>query len=125
FYSNPNINPIMKQLPLVCLLILTLFSCASHQRSNIKANETFVVELKKPATRGGLIETALQGLFLGANYLAEKSAKSLTSTYNKSISVNDYYNTDLGSVEKTYNEIHIKKYAKPVDVDQTTNLKQI
>ena len=58
-----------------------------------------------------MIETALQGLFLGASYLAEKSAKSLTSSYSQSISINNYYNTDLGDVEKTYNEIHIKKYS--------------
>ncbi|HET8886018.1 MAG TPA: hypothetical protein VFM70_06660 [Salinimicrobium sp.] len=97
------------------LVSLFLISCAAHQRSHIKANEEFVIELKKPSTRGGVAEIALQGLFFGANYLAEKSTKALTSSYSQSLSVNDYYNTDLGYVEKTYNEIHIKKYANPED----------
>ena len=92
---------------------MLIASCASHKRSHIQGNEQFVIELQKPATRGGMIDIALQGLFLGANYLAEKSAKSLTSSYTHSISINDYYNTDLGEVEKTYETIHIKKYSKP------------
>lgn len=100
-------------------------SCATHKRSNIKAEEEFIVELKQPASRGGLIETALQGLFAGANYLADKTAKSLTSSYSQSISVNNYYNTDLGEVEKTYNQIHIKKYSKPMVSEDETRLKTI
>src|SRR5690606_31566095 len=103
-------------------LSLVVVSCSTHKRSHIKANEKFVVELKKPQTRGGALELGLQGLFLGANYLAEKTAQSLTSSYSQSISVNDYYNTDLGEVEKTYNEIHIKKYAKPVEKEDKDEL---
>src|SRR5690606_8875316 len=71
---------------------------------------------------GGLIETGLQGLFLGANYLAKKTSQSLTSSYSQSISVNDYYNTDLGKVEKSYNEIHIKKYAKKINEEEKSDL---
>ena len=103
-------------------LSLIVVSCSTHKRSHIKSNEKFVVELKKPQTRGGALELGLQGLFLGANYLAEKTAQSLTSSYSQSISVNDYYNTDLGEVEKTYNEIHIKKYAKPVEKEEKDEL---
>lgn len=103
-------------------LLLVLFSCSTHKKSNIKADEEFIVELKKPATRGGAIEIALQGLFLGANYLAEKTSESLSNSYTKSISINDYYNTDLGEVEKTYNQIHIKKYGKPSDQEQKGEL---
>jgi hypothetical protein len=109
---------------LIILLIFT-FSCATHQRSSIKADEEFVIELKKASTRGGLIETALQGLFFGVNYLAEKSAKSLTSSYSQSISINDYYNTDLGEVEKTYQAIHIKKYSKPINKEEKLRVKKI
>src|SRR5690606_16085250 len=98
-------------LALSCILI----SCSTHKRSHIKADEEFVVELKKPASRGGALEIGLQGLFLGAKYLTEKTTQSLTSSYSQSLSVNNYYNTDLGKVEKTYNEIHIKKFAKKVD----------
>jgi len=104
----------MKKLTALITAFILLTSCATHKRSNIKADEDFVIELKRPATRGGLVETALQGLFFGASYLAEKSAKSLSSTYSQSLSINDYYNTDLGNIEKTYSEIHIKKYSKPI-----------
>ncbi|SFZ93020.1 hypothetical protein SAMN05428642_1021133 [Flaviramulus basaltis] len=107
-------NPLRKYFFLVPL-ILFVFSCATHQRANIKADEEFVIELKKPTTRGGVIEAVIQGLFFGANYLAEESAKSLTSSYSQSISINDYYNTDLGVIEKTYKSIHIKKYSKPIN----------
>jgi hypothetical protein len=69
--------------------------------------------MKRADTRGGLVETVLQGVFFGASYLAEKTSESLVSTYSQSISINNYYNTDLGEVEKTYKEIHIKKYSKP------------
>lgn len=95
------------------LLILLLCSCKVHQRSNIQSNEEFVIEIKRADTRGGLIETVLQGVFFGASYLAEKTSESLVSRYSQSLSINNYYNTDLGSVEKTYKEIHIKKYSKP------------
>lgn len=95
------------------LLIVLLCSCKVHQRSNIQSNEEFVIEMKRADTRGGLIETVLQGVFFGASYLAEKTSESLVSRYSQSLSLNNYYNTDLGSVEKTYKEIHIKKYSKP------------
>lgn len=113
----------MKHKLLIILTILMMVtSCSTHQRSHIIANEEFVVELKKPQTRGGAIEIGLQGLFLGASYLAEKTTESLTSSYSKYISVNDYYNTDLGEVEKTYNEIHIKKFAKKIDEEEKSDL---
>lgn len=54
--------------------------------------------------------------------MAEQTAKSLTSSYSQSLSVNDYYNTHSGDLEKTYNEIHIKKYAKPVEKDEKSDL---
>lgn len=97
---------------------VTFFSCSTHRKSNIQANEEFIVELKKPATRGGAIDLALQGLFLGANYFADKASKSLTSNYIKTISINDYYNTNTGKIEKTYNKISIKKYSKPADIEK-------
>lgn len=90
-------------------------SCAIHENSNIKASEILVVEVKKPETRGGLIDIAIQGLYYGVNYLAQNATKSLTSNYSQSISINDYYNNDLGYIQKTYNEIQIKKYAKVID----------
>jgi len=103
----------MQKITLLLVLLVLFNSCSVHKRAAIKAQEEFVVELRKPASRGGLVEVALQGLFFGADYLAEKTAKSLTSSYSQSLSVNDYYNTDLGAVEKTYSEIRIKKYAAP------------
>lgn len=112
----------MKKTFVYIFTAILLSSCATHQRSNIKAEEQFVVELRKPATRGGLVEIALQGLFFGASYLAEKSAKSLTSSYSQALSINDYYNTDLGTIEKTYNQIHLKKYSKPNVIDDKTRL---
>ena len=115
----------MKKTWIYLFTIILLTSCATHQRSNIKAEEEFVVELKQASTRGGMIETALQGLFLGASYLAEKSAKSLTSSYSQSISINNYYNTDLGEIEKTYDEIHIKKYSKPTQTEDKQRLTSI
>lgn len=115
----------MRKLIFALITLLFLNSCATHNRSNIKAEEEFIVELKQPSTRGGMIETALQGLFLGASYLAEKSAKSLTSSYSQSLSINNYYNTDLGEVEKTYSEIHIKKYSKPSDQQDKKRLTSI
>lgn len=113
----------MKKTTLLFGFIIVITSCSVHKRAAIKAQEEFVVELRKPATRGGLVEVALQGLFFGADYLADKTAKSLTSTYSQSLSVNDYYNTDLGEVEKTYNEIHIKKYAAPQQETDEQRLK--
>lgn len=115
----------MKKTWIYFFTIILLSSCATHQRSNIKAEEEFIVELKQASTRGGMIETALQGLFLGASYLAEKSAKSLTSSYSQSVSINNYYNTDLGEVEKTYSEIHIKKYSKPSENEDKQRLTSI
>lgn len=106
---------IMRKMLLFCAAILSLSACSTHKRSYIKSNEEFVVELRRPQTRGVATEVALQGLLLGATYLAEKTTKSLTNSYSRSLSVNDYYNTYLGKIEKTYNEIHIKKYAKPLD----------
>ncbi|WP_370391108.1 hypothetical protein [uncultured Winogradskyella sp.] len=102
----------MKKITSILLLLL-LCSCKVHQRSNIQSNEEFVIEMKRADTRGGLIETVLQGVFFGASYLADKTSESLVSRYSQSLSLNNYYNTDLGSVEKTYKEIHIKKYSKP------------
>lgn len=106
----------------ISLSFVFLFSCSTHKKSNINANEEFIVELKKPASRGGAINLALQGLFLGANYLAEKTSKSLSNSYNKSISINDYYNTDTGEIEKTYSQIQIKKYAKPSNATEKSTL---
>ncbi|WP_339886655.1 hypothetical protein [uncultured Flavobacterium sp.] len=105
----------------VAVPLAFLFSCSTHKKSNIVANEEFIVELKKPVSRGA-IDLALQGLFLGANYFAEKTSKSLSNNYTKSISINDYYNTDTGEVEKTYNQIHIKKYSKPTDKEKKGTL---
>ena len=111
------------RLAIIVLSLLT--SCAVHQRSNISCNEEFIVELKGPQSRGGLIETALQGLFFGASYLAEKTSKSLSNTYSQSLSIHNYYNTDLGYVEKTYDQIHIKKYSKPTSPLDEDKLKTI
>lgn len=98
----------------ILLITLTLLlSCKVHQRSNIQSSEEFIVELVKPQTRGSLLETAIEGIFFGASYLAEKTSKSLSNTYSQSISLNDYYNTDLGGVEKSYRAIYIKKFSKP------------
>lgn len=105
-------------------LLLTNISCSVHKNANIKASEEFIVELEKPKSRGGAIDIALQGLFLGAKYLAENTSKSLTSSYTKSISINDYYNTDIGKIEKTYKFIHIKKYAKPNNTEVKTTLSE-
>ncbi|MDH7911262.1 hypothetical protein [Winogradskyella sp. SYSU M77433] len=107
----------MKKTIFILLAVLA-YSCGVHQKSNIKSNEEFVVNLKRADTRGGMIETVLQGVFFGASYLAEKTSKSLTNTYSQSLSINNYYNTDLGEVEKTYKEIEIKKYSKPNDVTE-------
>ena len=98
-----------------------LFSCSTHRKSNIQANEEFIVELTKPASRGA-IDLAVQGLFLGASYFAEKASKSLTSNYTKTISINDYYSSHNGRVEKTYNKIQIKKYSKPTDIEKKGEL---
>ena len=102
--------------------VMLMFSCKVHHRSNIKSNEEFVVEVKRADTRGGLIETVLQGVFFGATYLADKSSESLVSRYSQSLSLNNYYNTDLGQVEKTYKEIHIKKYSKPDDPEKKSQI---
>lgn len=116
----------MKQFfPVLTILFLVVNSCATHQRSNITSNEEFIVELKTPQTRGSLVSTALQGLFAGAKYLADKSTASLHSEYRQSVSFNDYYNTDLGYVEKTYSQIQIKKYSKPLKPEEETKIKQV
>lgn len=115
----------MKKTILFLFSSILLVSCASHKRSNIKSTEEFVVELKKPTSRGGVVDVAFQGLFLGATYLAERSVKALTNSYSHSISVNDYYNTDLGDVEKTYSEIHIKKFSKPWEEEEKMRIKNI
>ena len=120
---NLNIMKLINNISLIFLLIFS--SCAAHKQSNIQGSEEFVVELVKPTTRGGLLDVALEGLFFGANYLTEKSAESLTSSYSQSISINDYYNTDLGEIEKTYGEIHIKKYSKPVNQEEEARVKVI
>lgn len=114
-----------KLIVLPILMFLILASCASHQRSNITSNEEFIVELKTPDTRGGLVNTALQGLFAGAKYFADKSTASLHSEYRQSASFNDYYNTDLGYVEKTYSQIQIKKYSKPTKEEEEIKIKQV
>lgn len=111
----------MKKI-LFASITLLFTSCAVHKNANIKANEEFIVELEKPRSRGGAINLALEGLFLGANYLAKSTTKSLTSSYTKSISINDYYNKDLGEIEKTYKFIHIKKYAKPSNKEKKSIL---
>lgn len=110
------------RLTSIAILLIFMMSCSTHKRSHIKSDEVFIVELKKPQTRGSVLEMGLQGLFLGANYLAEKTSKSLTSSYSKSISINDYYNTDLGKIEKSYNEIHIKKFAKTISEEDKSDL---
>ena len=114
----------MKKI-IVLAFILCMLSCKVHQRSNIKSDEEFVVEMKRADTRGGLIETVLQGVFFGASYLADKTSKSLVSTYSQSLSINNYYNTDLGDEEKTYKEIHIKKYSKPSSPEKKAEITSI
>lgn len=113
----------MKRLILLGAIALFLSSCSTHQRANIRADEEFVVELSRPQTRGGAVSMGLEALFLGANYLAEKTSQSLTSSYKKSISINNYYNTYFGGVQKTYEVIHIKKYANPAEEDKENELK--
>ena len=115
----------MKPYHYLALAVLwTLVSCATHKRSHIRANEEFVVELSRPQSRG-VAEIGLQGLLLGASYLAEKTTKSLTSSYKQSISVGDYYNRYIGETEKSYNAIHIKKYSKPVEPEDKNKLEVI
>ncbi|GAA4282167.1 hypothetical protein [Gaetbulibacter aestuarii] len=105
------------------VIFIVFTSCAVNQKSNIKASEEFIVELKRPASRGGLLESTLQVLFSGANYLAKKSSKTLTSSYSQSISINDYYTSYLGETSKTYNIIVIKKFSKPVIPDEELRIK--
>ncbi|MFD0797190.1 hypothetical protein ACFQZJ_06950 [Maribacter chungangensis] len=109
----------------ILYIIFLLSACGVHNRSNIQAEEEFIVEMKRADTRGGLIETVLQGVFFGASYLADKSSKSLVNTYSQSLSINNYYNTDLGKVEKTYKEIHLKKFSKPKDAIKNEEIKAI
>lgn len=129
FLTIRNSNLIMKYFSIVILLFF-LVSCSVHQRSNVWSSEEFVVSLNKPTSRGtfidvGLMNLAFKGVFLGADYLAKLSSKSLTSSYSKTISINDYYNTDLVHVEKTYNQIRIVKYDKPVLEDKKNDIKSI
>ncbi|MEE9408429.1 MAG: hypothetical protein V3V28_10190 [Polaribacter sp.] len=109
------------------LIVLStlITSCASHKRSNIQSNENFVVELTKQKSRGGLVDTALEGLFMGAKYLVDRSSKKLINTYTNSISINDYYNNYSGRIQKTYTGIQLKKYANPIENVQKTELKSI
>jgi hypothetical protein len=111
-----------------CLLLVIsvlISSCASHKRSNIKANENFVVELTREKSRGGLVDTALEGLFFGAKYLMDNSSKKLVSTYTNSISINDYYNNFTGKIQKSYSGIQLKKYANPSESAQKAEMKSI
>ena len=55
----------MKKTIFILLAVLA-YSCGVHQKSNIKSNEEFVVNLKRADTRGGMMETVLQGVFFGA-----------------------------------------------------------
>lgn len=103
-----------------CLILIT--SCSVHERSYVQGNEEFVVEMKKGSARGGLVEVALQGLFIGADYLAEKTAKSLTTSYSQSLSINDYYTYDGDEVSKTYEEIHIKKFEAVAEEEKQKEL---
>jgi len=89
---NPKLIKMKKIISLIVILLMC--SCKVHQRSNIQSNEEFVVELKRPQTRGGLVENALEGIFFGASYLAERTSKSKSNTYSQSLSINNYYNTD-------------------------------
>ncbi|MGJ8684714.1 MAG: hypothetical protein ACSHWW_08825 [Nonlabens sp.] len=105
---------IKNKITIICAFLFSitiLFSCSVHQRSYVESNEEFVVEVKRPSSRGSLVEVALQGLFIGADYLAEKTAQSLTSSYSQSLSINDYYSNDGDAIAKSYEEIVIKKYA--------------
>lgn len=106
-------------------LTLLFSNCASHQRSNIPSNENFVVELTKPKSRGGLVNTAIEGLFMGAKYLVDNSTKKLVNTYTNSVSINDYYNNFSGKVAKTYSGIQLKKYANPIEISDKTAMKSI
>jgi hypothetical protein len=115
----------MNQLIYVCGLVVLLSSCASHQRSNIKSKEKFVVVLAKQKSRGGLVDAAIQGLFFGTKYLVDESTKKLASNYKNSISVNDYYNNFSGSIQKTYSGILLKKYANPTETEQKEAIKTI
>lgn len=110
---------------IVLLLLFAFSSCVTHKRSFVKGNEDFVVELKRSSSRGGLIDIALQGVVLGATYLVEQNSQSLVSSYVQSVSINDYYNNFTGDIEKTYNEIHIKKYSKPIKIDQKEYVKNL
>lgn len=115
----------IKITALLTFFSLLFSSCASHQRSNIQSNETFVVELTKPKSRGSIVNTALEGLFMGAKYLVDKSTKKLVNTYTNSISINDYYNNFTGNVRKTYTGIQLKKYANPIEAEQKAEMKSI
>ena len=95
---------------LILIFLTSLISCKVHERSFVKGNESFNIEMKRAQARGGLAEIALEGLFLGADYLAERTAKTLTTSYSQTLSINDYYTSSGEDVFKTYDEIYIKKF---------------
>lgn len=92
-------------------VFIFLISCGTHKRSFVQGNEEFIIEVVKPTRGSGMIDIALQGLFLGADYLAEKTSKSLSTSYSQSLSINDYYMNNGEEISKSYQEIVIKKYA--------------
>lgn len=106
----------MKKLVLFFIFNFFIISCAVHPRSNIKADENFVLELKKHNSRGGMIETALDGILYGVNYLLKKETNSLNNIYSQSISINNYYNSNLGYIDKSYGKILLKKFSKPLNL---------
>lgn len=113
---------------IISVVFSVVFSgCAVKERSNIKAVETFVVEFDHSSapSRGLLTDLVMQGLVKGGDMLAEKSAQTLASSYSSPISVNNYYNTFNGELEKNYNRIVIKKYAIPEEASKKSELEVI
>ena len=110
------------------LLLITLFIfCAPHKKSNIESNEEFIIELKNSndSKSRGLASAAIQGFFVGAKYLADKSTAKLFSSYRKTLSIDDYYTSTVLGIEKTYNQIHIRKYSKPIKEEQEVKIKEV
>lgn len=109
------------------LLLFFVTSCSVNRRSNIAANETFIINPVDTAaiqgSRGLLSANVLDALFMGINYLSEKSAKSFTNTYTHTISLKDYYKkgTD-GKIQKTYNEILVQKFGRPFKTEEQKRL---
>jgi len=112
----------MQKIVSAVVLIFLSCSCAVHQRANIKAKESFTIRTVSPTNRGGMIETALQGLFAGAKYLADQSAKSLVSSYSQTLSIPNYYQNYTGNVAKTYSAIVFEKHAKPLRISDKNRL---